>query len=793
LSGSILDTLNPAQQEAGQTIDGPVLILAGPGSGKTRVLTHRIAYMLSEAQPKIDPHNILAVTFTNKAAKEMKERLTKLISENLGQYADITKYLTMGTFHSVCVRILRHDINHLGLDRSFAIYDDGDQLQLIKAAMGALNLNDKQYHPRAALSLISSAKSTMMSPKGLGEQAKSYFEEVVSRIYEKYQELLRLNRALDFDDLINVTTRLFVECPDVLETYQERYRYLMVDEYQDTNQAQYQLIRALAGKYKNICVVGDVNQSIYSFRSADIRNILMFEDDYPEAKVISLEQNYRSTQVILDAAQNLIRSNSQRRDLKLWTENGTGTAIQVYEAYDEMQEADYVVSEVERARARSVKERPYKDFAVLYRTNAQSRAIEEMCIRRNLPYQLIGGTRFYERKEVKDLLAYMRLIHNPYDGLSFMRLINNTPSGKGIGPKSLNDAFGWAAEMNLPIYPALQLLQSEDADALSHKNSGIKEPFESQLPPLAISAKVRNALFDFINQLDAFIQASQEMTLPALFDFVLSKSGYEITLRDGSEEGEERWRNLQELRGVTGDFSHLPGSEGLTSFLEQVALVADVDRLDPNKDAITLITLHAAKGLEFPFVFIVGLEENILPHSRSLESEKDMEEERRLLYVGITRAKEKLYLVYAFRRSLWGRQEPSLPSRFLKEIPRNLLKGLEQNSGTGGGHSGFKGSQRPTLWGGTSSKATTWDNGSSPAKRPAVTTGPKAISNNGNGNSGTTSPAQFKPGDKVQHAKFGKGMVVATKPSGSDEEVTVAFEGQGIKRLMASFANLQRV
>ncbi len=789
MPNSILDGLNPVQQVAARTIDGPVLILAGPGSGKTRVLTHRIAYMLSEADPKIDPHNILAVTFTNKAAREMKERLDKLIQENFGQ-GQIGKYLTMGTFHSLCVRILRQDIHHIGIDRSFVIYDDGDQIQLIKSAFAALNLNDKQYSPRAALSLISSAKSTLSSPKGLLEQAKSYFEEVTARVYEKYQDLLKLNRALDFDDLINTTIRLFAEAPSVLEKYQQKYRYIMVDEYQDTNRAQYELIKGLAAKNRNIAVVGDVNQSIYSFRSADIRNILMFEDDYPEAKTISLEQNYRSTQVILDAAQNLIQANSQRRDLKLWTENGTGHAIQVHEAYDEMQEADYVVSEVARQRARN--SRPHKDFAVLYRTNAQSRAIEEMCIRRNLPYQLIGGTRFYERKEVKDVMAYLRLIQNPYDGLSFLRIINNTPTGKGIGQKTLGDLFSWADEMGLPIYPALQLLQSEEADQIAHTRSNSREPFEPQLPPLNLTSKTRTSLFDFINLLEAFIAARNEMTLPELFDFVIRKSGYDVMLRDGTEEGEERWRNIQELRNVAADFSHLPGTEGLGAFLEQVALVADVDRLDPDKDAITLITLHAAKGLEFPVVFIVGLEENILPHSRSLENEKEMEEERRLLYVGITRAKEKLYLIYAFRRSLWGNQLPSKPSRFLSEIPPNLLKGMEQNSGTGGGHSGFKGSQRPTLWGGTGSKTTTWDSprntpkkpgGSPPSKEPL-----KPTLNPSNGDK-----SAFKAGEKVLHPKFGKGMVVQVKSSGNDLEVTVAFESFGIKKLLAGYANLQKV
>jgi DNA helicase-2/ATP-dependent DNA helicase PcrA len=456
-----------------------------------------------------------------------------------------------------------------------------------------------------------------------------------------------------------------------------------------------------------------------------------------------------------------------------------------------MQEADYLVSEVNRVRART--KRPYRDFAVLYRTNAQSRAIEEMCIRRNLPYQLIGGTRFYERREIKDVLAYLRLIQNPYDGLSFLRIMNNTPTGKGVGTKSLNDLMAWADELGLPVYPALQLLQSEEADALAHRNRGEIAPFESQLPPLNVIAKAKGTFFEFINLLDAFINARNEMPLPELFDFVLKKSGYQDALRDGSEDGDERWRNVQELRGVTGDFTHLTGEEGLTAFLEQVALVADVDKLDPDKDAITLITLHAAKGLEFPYIFIVGMEENILPHSRSLESEKDMEEERRLFYVGITRAKEKLYLVYATRRSLWGNQLPTKPSRFLKEIPAHLLKGLEQNAGAGGGHSGLKGSQRPTTWGGTGNKATTWNN-SGGRSSTGITNRPVSSGTESKPSSSTTSASmQFKAGDKVQHAKFGNGMVVASKTSGNDEEVSVAFDGQGIKRLMASFANLQKL
>ncbi len=794
-SNSLLAGLNPAQGEAARQIDGPVLILAGPGSGKTRVLTHRIAYMLSEAQPRIDPHSILAVTFTNKAAREMKDRLEKLVTKQFGEGTQVAKYLTMGTFHSVCVRMLRVEANNIGLDRSFAIYDDSDQLSLIKGAMAALGVSDKQYNPRAALSLISGAKSNLLTPAGMRETARTYWEEVVARIFERYQELLRLNRALDFDDLINITVQLFRERPDVLERYQERYRYIMVDEYQDTNQAQYKLISLLAAKYKNLCVVGDENQSIYGWRSADIRNILEFESDYPDAKVITLEQNYRSTQVILDAATGLIQANRQRKEKKLWTENGIGKAIQVYEAYNEFEEAEYVVKEVERLKARG-DIKSHNEVALMYRTNAQSQTVERVLVQHGLPYQLIGGTRFYERKEIKDSLAYLRLVNNPYDGMSFNRLMSNTPSGKGIGPKSLTDLAVWANGMELPVYVGLQLLQSAEADEQARQSGSRDDEFapdeDPLLPPLSLPSKVKAALFEFVHMLDGFILAknNNEMSLPPFLDYVLKKSGYELMLRDGSTEGDERWENVQQLRNVASEFAHLPLSEALGAFLEEVSLVADVDKYDPQADAVTLITLHAAKGLEFPVVFIVGLEENILPHSRSLEKESDLEEERRLLYVGITRAMQKLYLLYAFRRTVFGNPQAGKPSRFLAEIPPNLIKGRDQKSGSTGQSGMFNSS--PTKWGSPPSAAKP----ANPNRLGLEASRPGSTSPARSGASPTPSAnggLQFKAGDKVLHAKFGKGMVVNSKNSGSDEEVTVAFDGQGIKRLMASFANLQKI
>lgn len=797
---SILEGLNPAQREAASNIEGPVLILAGPGSGKTRVLTHRIAYMISEARPRVDPHRIMAVTFTNKAAREMRDRLERLIKSQFGEGSEVAKYLTVGTFHSVCVRILRIEATNIGLDRNFAIYDDSDQLSIVKQAMAAISVSDKQYSPRAVLSRISSAKSNLISPAEFQKIAREYFEEIVARIYPRYQELLRINRALDFDDLLNVTVQLFQERPDVLERYQERYRYIMVDEYQDTNQVQYKLVSLLAGKYNNLCVVGDENQSIYGWRSADIRNILNFESDYPEAKVIALEQNYRSTQVILDAATGLIRANTQRKDKKLWTENGVGKAIQVFEAYNEMEEANFVASEVERMLTRNEITK-YNEVALLYRTNAQSQNLERTFVMRGIPYQLIGGTRFYERREIKDTLAYLRLINSPYDGMSFNRIMVNTTSGKGIGPKSITDLTSWAGGMELPVYVGLQLLQSAEAEEIERKRNGDPAPEEDILPPISLPAKVKAALFDFVNLLEGFITAkdTNEMNLPAFLDYVLKKSGYEQMLRDGSVEGDERWENVQELRNVTADFAHLPLSEGLAAFLEDVALVADVDKYDPQADAVTLITLHAAKGLEFPVVFIVGLEENILPHSRSLERENDLEEERRLLYVGITRAMRKLYLVYAFRRTVFGNPQAGKPSRFLSEIPPNLIKGRDQKAASVGanGQTGMFGAS-PTRW-------SSGNSGSSYRGSPAVGASGRSSNPNRLG-LGASRPGsapdsrnpsgggslQFKAGEKVLHAKFGKGMVVSSKVSGGDEEVTVAFDGQGIKRLMASFANLQK-
>jgi DNA helicase-2/ATP-dependent DNA helicase PcrA len=560
----ILAELNPAQRQAVEAINGPVLILAGPGSGKTRVITHRVAYLIKVVG--VSPRRIMAVTFTNKAAREMADRLNKLVSASV-------KDLTLGTFHAICARILRQDGKAIGIDKKFVIYDDDDQISLLKRSLQDLALDPKQFAPRALQAVISSAKSQMLLPSDL--PGKSYFEEVTRRVYERYQELLTASNALDFDDLLLKAVLLFRQHPDILARYQSRYLHIQVDEFQDTNLVQYELIKLLAGKYRNICVVGDPDQSIYSWRSADIRNILNFEKDFPDAKVVLLEQNYRSTQLILDAASHVISANKQRKPKELWTENEKGLPPAVVETYTEEEEAQYVVNEIDSlVRSDEVKS---GDCAVMYRTNAQSRALEEAFIRYGMPYKLVAGTRFYERREVKDVIAYLRLIHNPSDSVSLRRVIN-VPQ-RGIGERSLDELSRWARERGVGEYQALKLL----ADS---SESGAELPF---------SGRTVKALAGFAVMLEKLIEASRELDLVALFDLVLEKSGYKQYIT-GLVDGEERWENILELRGVAQDYKELKPGEGLIAFLEGVALVSDVDDLPEKLDTVTLITLHQAKG-----------------------------------------------------------------------------------------------------------------------------------------------------------------------------------------------------
>jgi DNA helicase-2/ATP-dependent DNA helicase PcrA len=728
----ILAGLNPAQREAVEAVQGPLLILAGPGSGKTRVIVQRVAYLVKVCG--VSPRRIMAVTFTNKAAREMKERLYALLGDGVRQ-------LTVGTFHAICAGILRREGQHIGLDPSFVVYDEGDQLDLVKQAMKELGIDEKQFAPRALLSAISAAKSEVLSPQEYARMGQSYFQEVVHRVYERYQSLLRANRAVDFDDLLVTVVEIFEKRPQVLSRYQSRYVHILVDEFQDTNVAQYVLVRHLAGKYRNLCVVGDPDQSIYSWRNADIRNILNFERDYPDARTVYLEQNYRSCQTILDVAHSVISANQRRKEKNLWTARGQGLPTIMVEAYDEQDEARFVVAEIEELVKKGLA-RP-GDCAVMYRTNAQSRAVEDAFIRYGMPYKLVAGTRFYERREIKDIIAYLRLIHNPFDTVSLARVIN-VPS-RGIGPRTLDELSRWAASLGQPLYGALKLLAEGTGEG------------EAMAGPL--SGRSRQALASFALLLEDLLARSRELGLVELLDYLLEATGYGRYVQDGTAEGEERWENIQELRTVARDFMDLSPREGLTAFLEQTALVSDVDSLDEKADAATLITLHAAKGLEFSTVFILGMEEGVLPHIRSFDDPDRMEEERRLCYVGITRAKERLYLVRALRRTLFGSSTPNPPSRFWRDIPSHLVE-----------------------WRGTGPGAKGWDAWGQPlvAGRPSRP-GPVAP---------TTA---FAAGDKVRHAKFGEGVVVSCTPNGLDQEITVAFAGVGVKRLLLSFAPLEKL
>jgi len=723
----ILAELNPAQREAVEAISGPLLILAGPGSGKTRVIAHRVAYLIKVCG--VSPRRIMAVTFTNKAAREMEARLQRLVRGSV-------KDLTLGTFHAICARILRMDGRPIGVDPRFVIYDEEDQMSLIKRGIQEVGLDPKQYAPRAIASAISAAKSRMLTPEAYVQHGRSYFDEVAGRVYERYQQLLAQSNALDFDDLLMKAVQLFNNSPEILSRYQERYLHLHVDEFQDTNLVQYALMKQLAGKYRNICVVGDPDQSIYSWRFADLRNILSFEKDYPEAKVVLLEQNYRSTKMILETASHIISANQQRKPKNLWTTNELGELTTVVETYTEQEEAQFVVNEVERLAGQDKVN--LGDCAVMYRTNAQSRTLEESFVRYGVPYKLVAGTRFYERREIKDIVAYLRLIQNPYDSVSLLRIIN--VPGRGIGQSSLSQLSSWAKSLGVPGYKALQLLTEPKGG-------------EEYQPPF--SSRTIKALTAFVDLMEEFIARSQELNLVDLLDLVVERSGYKEYILGGLD-GEERWDNILELRTVAQQYRDLKPPQGLTAFLEGVTLVSDVDELDESVDVVTLITLHQAKGLEFPVVFIVGMEDGILPHFKSFDDPAQMEEERRLCYVGVTRAKQRVYLVRAFRRSLMGSSTVNSPSRFLKDIPPQLISGGD-------------------LWRGEESQIATamysWDKTSA----PRLTT------------------QELKAGDRVHHAQFGDGVVVSCQPVKDDKEVEVVFESQGVKKLLLSFAKLDKV
>jgi len=735
LPSDLLKDLNPAQRRAAEAISGPILILAGPGSGKTRVITYRIAYLVRTVG--INPHRILAVTFTNKAAREMRERLEKLLAGSV-------KDMTLGTFHAICAGILRREGEAIGINREFVIFDADDQEKLLKQAAIDSNIDPKQFPPAKIAAAVSQAKSQMVTPEKFKETGKSYFEEVVGRVYERYEKMLAQNNAVDFDDLLLKTVFLFKRHPEVLKRYQERYVHIMVDEFQDTNLVQYELVKLLAGRHRNIAVVGDPDQSIYSWRAADLRNVFNFERDFPDAQIHYLEQNYRSTAKILEVASHVIADNRARKAIKLWTENEPGEPVCLLEAYNEQEEAQMVVRETERLTAS--KAYRLNDIAVMYRTNAQSRALEEALIRYGVPYKLVAGTRFYERREVKDLIAYFRLIHNIADSISLLRIIN-VPT-RGLGEKSMVEMQSWARDKGVSLFEALEAASTSDEK------------------PAMMSRAL--ASFDiFFKLIQGFIDDSRKMPFLDFFDRVLDRSGYAAYLRT-QPDGEERLENIAELRTVAEPFNSLPPGEALSPFLESVSLVSDVDNLDESEGGVTLITLHQAKGLEFPVVFIVGLEEGVLPHFRSFDDPAQMEEERRLCYVGVTRAKRRLYLLRAFRRSLMGGSTVNEPSRFLASIPTRLT--------TEGAHR-----EEPTPLIPLQKKL--YQYAERPPQPDPVVTRTRVR---------PPAPA-FKTGDQVRHPVFGDGVVISTLPVKEDHEIVVAFKDKGLKKLLLSFARLEKI
>ena len=656
MTDTILSKLNDKQRLAVTTVDGPVLIIAGAGSGKTRALTHRIAYLISSGKAR--PYNILAVTFTNKAAGEMKERVKKLLG-------GVRTLPTIGTFHSVCARILRQEIEALGYKRSFTIYDRDDQIAAVKKAMQELSIDTHENNPRAVLEMISSAKNELMTPRQFEDKAQSAAEEMVARVYYRYQKNLKDSHALDFDDLLMVTVRLFKKYPAVLEKYRRQWRYVLIDEYQDTNHAQYVFASLLAQKHRNLCVVGDDWQSIYSWRGADIRNILDFEKDYPGSKVIMLEQNYRSTKNILSAAQEVIAKNVAKKEKKLWTQNQNGQPVRIFTAGDERDEARYVVEKIQEYKQQG---KSYQDMVVLYRTNAQSRVFEEALMRVAIPYTIVGALKFYERKEIKDVLAYLRLIASFTDRVSFARVVNEP--GRGIGAKTLEAVLALAKKQGLD--KAL----SEFGAAVKNAAAKSEQLTAAGIDPIGLGrlSRAGDSLKEFRSIITDSRKYLERHTVAELIDYIARRSGYKKFLLDGSEEGEMRWENVQELKTVASKYKDSQGPESLEKFLEEVALVQDIDNLDQRTDTVTLMTLHSAKGLEYPIVFMAGLEEGLFPHGRSYLDPAQMEEERRLCYVGMTRAQEELWLTHATSRKLFGSVQFNEPSQFLE------IKNVEQVS-----------------------------------------------------------------------------------------------------------------
>ncbi|WP_145028205.1 DNA helicase PcrA [Paenibacillus sp. Y412MC10] len=764
-----IQRLNPQQRQAVEATDGPLLIMAGAGSGKTRVLTHRIAYLI--ATRKAPPWGILAITFTNKAAREMQDRVAKLVG-NEG------RDIWVSTFHSMCVRILRRDIERIGFTSNFSILDSTDQLSVIRNCMKDLNLDTKKFEPKAIQSVISTAKNELVTPAQYEQKAGDYFEGLVAKVYTMYQKRLKANNSLDFDDLIMATIQLFKEVPEVLDFYQKKFQYIHVDEYQDTNRAQYMLCRMLADSHHRICVVGDSDQSIYRWRGADISNILNFEEDYPEARTILLEQNYRSTSTILNAANEVIGQNTGRKPKKLWTDKGEGAKIKVYRADSEHDEGYFVTSEISKNVNQG---KSYQDHAILYRTNAQSRVIEEILIKSDIPYQIVGGIKFYDRKEIKDMLAYLRLLSNPDDDISLTRIIN-VPK-RSIGDTTVAKLAAAAAERGVSIFRVLEFVDD-----------------------LGFAGRTRNALVEFYDMISALHQMVEYLSVTELTEKILEMSQYRVDLqRENTLESRSRLENIDEFLSVTMEFEKNNEDKSLVAFLTDLALIADIDSMNDSEedrsDAVVLMTMHSAKGLEFPVVFIIGMEEGVFPHSRAFQDNEELEEERRLAYVGITRAEQQLFLSCAQMRTLFGRTTANPPSRFLDEIPEELkedtvvardryrrggnIGGSYGGRGFGSGGSNFGRSAAPSSQSGSTATSVGRESRvtvttSTPAKMAAA--------------SSTSDLTALKAGDKVSHGKWGIGTVVSVKGSGNDTELQIAFPAPvGVKRLLAGFAPITKV
>lgn len=739
---SFLNGMNERQKEAILSTEGPLLIMAGAGSGKTRVLTHKIAYLIEEKG--INPYNILALTFTNKAAGEMKDRISKLVDINID-------HMWAGTFHSICVKILRRDIDRLGYDRSFVIFDTQDQKTVIKDCIKELDLNEKMYEVGATLGFISGLKDKLVTPKDFIKKNEADFREKSrGMIYELYQKKLKSNNALDFDDLIVKSIELLRDNPDVLEHYKERFMYVLVDEYQDTNRAQYSLVKMIADGHKNICVVGDADQSIYGWRGADIRNILDFEKDYPDAKMIKLEQNYRSTQNILDAANHVINNNFGRKAKELWTENHPGEKIREYESDNEYSEAQFVTSKIrELMEEEGLK---YRDFSMLYRTNAQSRVLEEALIKENIPYKIVGGLKFYDRKEIKDVISYLRVIQNPVDDISLKRIIN-VPK-RGIGKTTVDKLENYSIEREESVYSAV--IEAES---------------------IGLSKRAIEKLDAFSTLIGKFIAMKELLGVRELIENIIDSTRYIKELEeDGSIEARTRIENIGEFVSVAANYEEKNPDGKLEDFLADISLLSDLDKTDEDLDnAVVLMTMHSAKGLEFPYVFITGMEEGLFPSYRSLSSEESLEEERRLCYVGITRAERGLFLVHSKQRMLYGKTSYNRPSRFISEIPLELLESLNEKRP---GQNKVKRAEyrKPgeNLFAGISGGLGAKIEKKSPQK-------------SGGDKSGIVL------GSKVKHGKWGTGTVVSFTEEGDKKQVTIAFEGEGLKKLMLEFAPIELV